>query len=63
MVLEEIDDDAVVVRVRATPDRPDEGAQLADEIIAVLKGSPVSTGGSTARPMGRSTHSGGRLSD
>jgi small conductance mechanosensitive channel len=38
VVLEEIDDDAVVVRVRATPDRRDDGAQLADEIIAVLTG-------------------------
>jgi small-conductance mechanosensitive channel len=36
--LEEIEDDHVVVRVRATPDRHDDGAQLADEIIAVLAG-------------------------
>ncbi len=38
VVLEEIDDDAVIVRVRATPDRHDDGARLADEIIAVLAG-------------------------
>ena len=38
VVLEEIDDDAVVVRVRATPDRADDGARLADEIIAALAG-------------------------
>ena len=38
VMLEEIDDDAVVVRVRATPDRHDDGARLADEIIAVLAG-------------------------
>jgi small-conductance mechanosensitive channel len=38
VMLEEIDDDAVVVRVRATPDRNDDGARLADEIIATLAG-------------------------
>jgi len=38
VLLEEIDGDAVVVRVRATPDRADEGARLADEMIAVLAG-------------------------
>ena len=36
VVLEEIDGDQVVVRVRATPDRRSEGARLADEIIAAL---------------------------
>ena len=36
VVLEEINGDEVVVRVRAIPDRRSEGAQLADEIIAVL---------------------------
>lgn len=36
VVLEEIDGDDVVVRVRATPDRREEGAKLADEIIAAL---------------------------
>ncbi len=36
VVLEEINGDEVVVRVRATPDRRSEGARLADEIIAVL---------------------------
>ena len=34
--LEEIDGDQVVVRIRATPDRPEDGARLADEIIATL---------------------------
>jgi small-conductance mechanosensitive channel len=38
VMLEEIDDDAVVVRVRATPDRNDDGTRLADEIIATLAG-------------------------
>jgi small conductance mechanosensitive channel len=36
VVLEEIDGDEVVVRVRATPDRRSEGAKLADEIIVAL---------------------------
>jgi small conductance mechanosensitive channel len=38
VVLEEIDGDAVVVRIRATPDERSQGANLADEIIAALQG-------------------------
>jgi small conductance mechanosensitive channel len=36
VLLEEIDGEDVVVRVQATPERPDDGARLADEIIAAL---------------------------
>lgn len=36
VLLEEIDADDVVVRVQATPERADDGAQLADEVIAAL---------------------------
>jgi small conductance mechanosensitive channel len=36
VLLEEIDGEDLVVRVQATPDRPDDGAQLADEIIEAL---------------------------
>ena len=36
VVLEEIDGDDVVVRVRATPERAEDNAVLADEIIAAL---------------------------
>ncbi len=36
VVLEEIDGDDVVVRVKATPERADQGARLADEIIQAL---------------------------
>ncbi len=36
VLLEEIDGDSVVVRVKATPERPSDGARLADEIIAAL---------------------------
>ena len=36
--LEELDGDDVVVRIQATPERADDGAQLADEIIQALVG-------------------------
>jgi small-conductance mechanosensitive channel len=36
VLLEEIDGREVVLRIQATPERADQGAQLADEIIAVL---------------------------
>jgi small-conductance mechanosensitive channel len=36
VLLEEISGTSVVVRVQATPERPSDGARLADEIIAVL---------------------------
>ena len=36
VLLEELDGDDVVVRVQATPDRADDGARLADEIIDAL---------------------------
>ena len=36
VLLEELDGDEIIVRVQATPDRADQGAQLADEIIVAL---------------------------
>ncbi len=36
VLLEELDGDDVIVRVQATPERANEGARLADEIIATL---------------------------
>jgi small-conductance mechanosensitive channel len=36
VLLEEVDGDDVVVRVQATPEVPDEGAKLADEIMLAL---------------------------
>ena len=36
VLLEEVDGNDVVVRVQATPDRADDGAQLADEVIDAL---------------------------
>jgi hypothetical protein len=37
VLLEEVDGDEVVMRIQATPERADEGAQLADEIISALR--------------------------
>jgi hypothetical protein len=34
--LQELDGDEVVVRISATPERPAEGAQLADEILSAV---------------------------
>ena len=36
VLLEEVDGDEVVVRIQATPERSDDGARLADEIIVAL---------------------------
>jgi small-conductance mechanosensitive channel len=36
VLLQEVDGDEVVVRVQATPDRTDDGAKLADEMIGAL---------------------------
>jgi small conductance mechanosensitive channel len=36
VLLEELDGDEIIVRVQATPDRADDGAGLADEIIDAL---------------------------
>ena len=48
VLLEELDGDDLVVRVQATPDRPDDGARLADEIIdalATVTGEHAALGG------------------
>jgi small-conductance mechanosensitive channel len=53
VVLEEVDGDEVVVRVQATPDRPDDGAHLADEVIEALStvtGEHSITEGDDPRP-------------
>jgi small conductance mechanosensitive channel len=36
VLLEEVDGDDVVVRIQATPERPDDGAKLADEVMSAL---------------------------
>jgi small conductance mechanosensitive channel len=47
--VEEIDDDEVVMRVRATPEYADDGAKLADEILTAMStltdAAPVGAGG------------------
>jgi small conductance mechanosensitive channel len=48
VLLEEIDGDDVVVRIRATPERALEGAQLADEVVAAL--TTVDGGPQTLHP-------------
>ena len=35
--LEELDDDGVVLRINATPLRPEDGSQLADEVLEALR--------------------------
>lgn len=42
--LEEVDEDGVVVRVSATPLRPDDGSQLAKEVLAALKPAHARSG-------------------
>jgi small-conductance mechanosensitive channel len=39
IALEEVDRDEVVVRIVATPDRPGDGAELADQILSVARGA------------------------
>lgn len=39
--LEEIDDDGVVLRISATPLRPGDGSQLAEEVLEALRHTPV----------------------
>ena len=47
--LEELDGDGVVFRVNATPLRPDDGSQLAEEVLEALRSSEPSTA-ETRRP-------------
>jgi small-conductance mechanosensitive channel len=42
--LEEIDEEGVVLRVSATPLRPDDGSQLAEEVLAALKPAQARSG-------------------
>lgn len=42
--LEEVDEEGVVLRVSATPLRPDDGSQLAEEVLAALKPAHARSG-------------------
>jgi hypothetical protein len=44
VLLEEVDEESVVVRVSATPLRPDDGSQLAEEVLAALKPAHARSG-------------------
>jgi small conductance mechanosensitive channel len=48
IMLEEIDGDEVVVRIAATPQRPAEGRQLADQILSAV--AALGRDGSNGRP-------------
>jgi small conductance mechanosensitive channel len=41
ITLEEIDGDAVVVRISATPERPSDGPKLASEVLEAVAGQTV----------------------
>jgi small-conductance mechanosensitive channel len=45
--LEELDEDGVVLRIMATPLRPDEGSKLADEVLAALRDDDGAMAGAT----------------
>lgn len=41
VALEEVDEDGVVLRISATPLRPDDGSQLAEEVLEALRHTPA----------------------
>jgi small-conductance mechanosensitive channel len=43
VALEEVDEDGVVLRISATPLRPDDGSQLAEEVLDALRRAPEAT--------------------
>jgi hypothetical protein len=48
VALEEVDEDGVVLRINATPLQPDDGSQLAEEVLQALRRTPsVARNGST----------------
>jgi small-conductance mechanosensitive channel len=44
VALEEVDRDGVVLRISATPLRPDDGSQLAEEVLDALRHAPAAAG-------------------
>jgi small-conductance mechanosensitive channel len=50
VLLEEIDGDDLVVRIQATPESPDDGARLADEVMAALSSVTGEHAVQTAEP-------------
>jgi small conductance mechanosensitive channel len=45
VAIEEVDDENVVMRIGATPLRPGDGSQLAEEVLAALQAGPVEAAG------------------
>jgi small-conductance mechanosensitive channel len=43
VALEEVDEDSVVLRISATPLRPDDGSQLAEEVLEALRHTPAAS--------------------
>jgi hypothetical protein len=43
--LEEVDEDGVVLRIRATPLQPGDGSQLAEEVLEALRRTPSAAAG------------------
>jgi len=41
VALEEVDEDGVVLRIGATPLRPGDGSQLAEEVLEALRRAPA----------------------
>jgi small-conductance mechanosensitive channel len=52
IALEELDGDQVVVRIVATPQRPSDGAQLASEVLAAVRGDGGASDGAGAGSNG-----------
>ncbi|HEX2096232.1 MAG TPA: mechanosensitive ion channel family protein [Solirubrobacterales bacterium] len=45
VALEEVDEDGIVMRISATPLRPGDGSQLAEEVLAALRRTPAAAAG------------------
>jgi small conductance mechanosensitive channel len=48
--LEEVDEEGIVLRVTATPLRPGDGSQLAEEVLGALRGAPASAAAENGSP-------------
>lgn len=48
--LEEVDDDGIVLRISATPLRPGDGSQLAEEVLEALRRTPSALAPDTEQP-------------
>lgn len=51
VALEEVDEKGVVLRISATPLRPDDGSELAEEVLDALRHTPSAAAAATARQV------------